>query len=145
MFPCHPWSLRRMPFPVFTSITKSSFQLAYEAISLCHVNIPLSIIINLFVFLLRQMESAHQFLNQKHIRAVEEPWRRSSRNEALGQMLVTNQRLDQLAAAQTEFRSCGMLQGTCLSNTLQVLGRFSTTNFSGVILKNFELSSSNCC
>jgi hypothetical protein len=35
----------------------------------------------------------------KHIRAVKEPWRRSSRNQPLGQMLVTNQRLDQLAAA----------------------------------------------
>ena len=26
----------------------------------------------------------------KHIRAVKEPWRRSNRNEALGQMLITN-------------------------------------------------------
>jgi hypothetical protein len=30
----------------------------------------------------------------KHIKAVKEPWRRSSHFEALGQMLVTNQRLD---------------------------------------------------
>jgi hypothetical protein len=47
----------------------------------------------------------------KHIRAVKEPWRRSNRNEALGQMLVTNQRLDQLAAAQTDFNNRGMLTG----------------------------------
>ena len=44
-----------------------------------------------------------------HRRAVKGPWRRSSRNEPLGQMLVTNQRLDQLAAARTDFNKRGML------------------------------------
>ena len=48
----------------------------------------------------------------KHIRSVKEPWRRSNRNEPLGQMLVTNQRLDQLSAAQTDFENRGMLHGT---------------------------------
>jgi hypothetical protein len=47
----------------------------------------------------------------KHIKAVKEPWRRSSRFEALGQMLVTNQRLDKLAAARVEFQACGLLGG----------------------------------
>jgi hypothetical protein len=51
----------------------------------------------------------------KHIKAVKEPWRRSSRFEALGQMLLTNQRLDKLAAARVDFAERGMLQGTCLS------------------------------
>jgi hypothetical protein len=55
----------------------------------------------------------------KHIRAVKEPWRRSNRNEALGQMLITNQRLDQLAAARTDFSQRGMLNGSCLSSILQ--------------------------
>lgn len=45
----------------------------------------------------------------KHIRAVKEPWCRSNRNQPLGQMLVTNQRLDQLAAARTDFVNRGML------------------------------------
>lgn len=45
----------------------------------------------------------------KHIRAVKEPWRRSNRNHPLGQMLVTNQRLDQLAAARTDFVNRNML------------------------------------
>jgi len=45
----------------------------------------------------------------KHIRAVKEPWRRSNRNQPLGQMLVTNQRLDQLAAARADFMDRGML------------------------------------
>ncbi|KAF8806795.1 hypothetical protein BYT27DRAFT_7256797 [Phlegmacium glaucopus] len=39
----------------------------------------------------------------RHITAVKKPWRRSSRFEALGQMLITNQRLDKLAAAQADF------------------------------------------
>ena len=48
----------------------------------------------------------------KHIKAVKEPWRRSSRFEALGQMLVTNQRLDKLAAARINFRARGMLRSS---------------------------------
>jgi hypothetical protein len=39
----------------------------------------------------------------KHIKAVKEPWRRSSRYKALGQMLLTNQRLDKLAACRVDF------------------------------------------
>ncbi|KAG2109141.1 hypothetical protein DEU56DRAFT_975209 [Suillus clintonianus] len=51
----------------------------------------------------------------KHIKAVKEPWRRSSRYKALGQMLVTNQRLDKLAASRADFTQRKMLDGTCLS------------------------------
>ena len=60
----------------------------------------------------------------KHRSAVKEPWRLSSRNEALGQMLVMNQRRDQLAAARTDFVNRGMLEGTCLDITLQAIGGF---------------------
>jgi hypothetical protein len=45
----------------------------------------------------------------KHIKAVKEPWRRSSRNQPLGQMLLTNQRLDKLAASRVDFQARGML------------------------------------
>ncbi|KAG2054280.1 hypothetical protein BDR06DRAFT_1050585 [Suillus hirtellus] len=45
----------------------------------------------------------------KHIKAVKEPWRCSSQYEALGQMLVTNQCLDKLAALRTDFTQCKML------------------------------------
>lgn len=45
----------------------------------------------------------------KHIKAVKEPWRRSSRFEALGQMLVTNQRIDKLSASRVDFASRGLL------------------------------------
>lgn len=59
----------------------------------------------------------------KHIKAVKEPWRRSSRFQALGQMLLVNQRLDNLAASRVDFANRGMLQGTCLSYILGQLGK----------------------
>ena len=45
----------------------------------------------------------------KHIKAIKEPWRRSNRYNALGQMLLTNQRLDKLAASRADFEARGML------------------------------------
>ena len=57
----------------------------------------------------------------KHIVAVKEPWRRSNRHKALGQMLLTNQRLDKLAAAYVDFTDRGMLEGTCLSEALKTI------------------------
>ncbi|KAG1804349.1 hypothetical protein EV424DRAFT_1330679 [Suillus variegatus] len=51
----------------------------------------------------------------KHIKAVKEPWCWSNRHNALGQMLVTNQRLDKLAASRVDFNARGMLTGTILS------------------------------
>jgi hypothetical protein len=54
----------------------------------------------------------------KHIRAVKKPWRRSNRYNALRQMLLTNQRIDKLAAARADFKARGMLQGTCLDAVL---------------------------
>ncbi|KAJ7166623.1 hypothetical protein C8R46DRAFT_1094922 [Mycena filopes] len=47
----------------------------------------------------------------KHIKAVKQPWRRSSRYEALGQMLTINDRLDKLAAIRVDFADRGMLAG----------------------------------
>jgi len=45
----------------------------------------------------------------RHITAVKRPWRRSNRHNALGQMLLTNQRLDKLQAACNNFVHRGML------------------------------------
>ena len=47
----------------------------------------------------------------QHITAVRKPWRRSSHFNALGQMLLTNQRLDKLHACGVDFRARGMLHG----------------------------------
>ncbi|TFY59764.1 hypothetical protein EVJ58_g5572 [Rhodofomes roseus] len=60
----------------------------------------------------------------KHIRAVKEPWRRSSRNNPLPEMLRTNQRLDKLAAARAVFTSRRMLDGDVLADALD-LGPFT--------------------
>lgn len=57
----------------------------------------------------------------KHIKAVKEPWRRSSRYKALKQMLRTITRLDKLAAAWKAFSPFGMMNGTTASYTAMVL------------------------
>ncbi|KAF7292184.1 hypothetical protein MIND_01245700 [Mycena indigotica] len=45
----------------------------------------------------------------KHIKAVKEPWRRSSKYEALSQMLTINDRLDNLASTRVDFEERGIL------------------------------------
>ncbi|KAI0348891.1 hypothetical protein OH77DRAFT_1543269, partial [Trametes cingulata] len=51
-----------------------------------------------------------------HIKAVKEPWRCSNRYNALGQMLLINQRLDKLAAARADFAARGMLEGPLVAS-----------------------------
>ena len=60
-------------------------------------------------------------MENKHIKAVKEPWQQLSKWEPMGQMLVTNQWMDKLAASHMIFESCGMLKGTCLSDVLHKL------------------------
>ncbi|PSS33982.1 hypothetical protein PHLCEN_2v1972, partial [Hermanssonia centrifuga] len=57
----------------------------------------------------------------RHITAVKEPWRRSNRHDALGQMLTINQRLHKLGAARADFEERGMLKGNVLSVTMKAL------------------------
>ncbi|KAF8223510.1 hypothetical protein L208DRAFT_1316457 [Tricholoma matsutake] len=47
----------------------------------------------------------------KHIRAVKHPYRHSSCNKPLSQMLLTNQRMDKLVSAQVNFTMRGMMEG----------------------------------
>ena len=54
-------------------------------------------------------------MESKHIKAVKEPYRRSSHFEALGQMLLTNQRIDKLAAFRVNLTTHNMLDGPCLA------------------------------
>ncbi|KDQ49560.1 hypothetical protein JAAARDRAFT_186918 [Jaapia argillacea MUCL 33604] len=53
----------------------------------------------------------------KHIKAVKEPWRRSSRYKALRQMLRTNQRMDKMAAHRQMLTKKGLMVGSTLSFT----------------------------
>jgi hypothetical protein len=55
----------------------------------------------------------------KHIKAVKEPWRRSSRYKALNQMLRTILRLEKMAALRQIFEKQGMLKGTTASYMAQ--------------------------
>ncbi|THG94792.1 hypothetical protein EW026_g6745 [Hermanssonia centrifuga] len=57
----------------------------------------------------------------RHITAVKEPWRRSNRHEAIGQMLTINERLHKLGAARADFEEHGMLKGNVLSATTKAL------------------------
>jgi hypothetical protein len=70
----------------------------------------------------------------KHIKAVKEPWRRSDRFDALSQMLLTNQRLDKLAASRVDFADRGMLRGTCLSYILEKLGTSNICSYRVILL-----------
>jgi hypothetical protein len=45
----------------------------------------------------------------RHITAMKKPWQRSSQYEALGQMLLINQRLNKLMAIHSDFISYGMM------------------------------------
>ncbi|KAH9987753.1 hypothetical protein BJV74DRAFT_491980, partial [Russula compacta] len=57
----------------------------------------------------------------KHIKAVKEPWRRSSRYKALVQMLRTICRLDKLTAACRAHTKLGMMDGTTASYAAMIL------------------------
>ena len=54
----------------------------------------------------------------KHIVAVKKPYRKSNKNNALGQILRSNDRMDKLAAARTDFQSRGMLEGSIIDGFL---------------------------
>ena len=71
----------------------------------------------------------------KHIAAIKKPWWQSNHYEALGQMLLTNQWLDKLAAFYVDFANCGMLEGTCLSDMLNLIGRSFTLVLSFQIIR----------
>ncbi|KAG2116424.1 uncharacterized protein F5147DRAFT_743077 [Suillus discolor] len=59
----------------------------------------------------------------KHIKAVKQPWRWSSKHNAIGQILLANQRLDKLAASRVDFAAHGMLVGSVLSRAVAALQR----------------------
>src|SRR5215472_15703188 len=50
----------------------------------------------------------------KHIKAVKKPWRRSNRHKALGQMLLTNQRIHKLTAARIQYTTSGLMHQSSL-------------------------------
>ncbi|EIW76871.1 hypothetical protein CONPUDRAFT_158023 [Coniophora puteana RWD-64-598 SS2] len=85
-----------------------------------------------YAFMIRQFGAPNglcsSITESMHIKAVKEPWRRSSRFEALKQMLLTNQRLAKLAAYRVELTARGMLQGKASSESdvLNVIQRYDS-------------------
>ncbi|KAH9162333.1 hypothetical protein EDB89DRAFT_2026206, partial [Lactarius sanguifluus] len=77
-----------------------------------------------YCFLIQQFGAPNglcsSITESKHIKAVKEPWRRSSRNEPLGQMLLTNQRLDKLAATRVDLGARGILEGPLLTSSIAI-------------------------
>ena len=69
-----------------------------------------------YIFLIQEFGAPNglcsSITESKHIKAVKEPWHCSSYFEALGQMLVTKQQLDKLAAAHVNFEAWGMLSAS---------------------------------
>ena len=61
----------------------------------------------------------------KHIKAVKEPWRRSSRYRALIQMLRILVRIDKMAVLQCKFAEMGMLVGTTASYMVRMKAKDS--------------------
>ncbi|KAG1855266.1 hypothetical protein F4604DRAFT_1883246 [Suillus subluteus] len=89
--------------------------------TLCHY----LMLIHLFGALNRICSSITE---SKHIKAVKEPWRRSSKFNALGQMLLTNQRLDKLAMSHSDFTACRMLDTSYISDHFAYLERSCARN-----------------
>jgi hypothetical protein len=55
----------------------------------------------------------------KHIKAVKEPWQRSSHFKALSQMVHTVTRLDKLAVLHQIYLQCGMMVGMTAASVMQ--------------------------
>jgi hypothetical protein len=87
-----------------------------------HFNYPRQHLLKHYVAMIRAFGSpsglCSSMTENKHIKAVKKPWRRSNRYKAMKQMLLANQRLDKLSASRAHFMFNGMLEGTCLSDAL---------------------------
>ena len=70
----------------------------------------------------------------KHIRAVKRPWRHSNHHEALGKMLLTNQRLDKLAYFQATHTGMWFLVPVVLKKDVQAV------KFDIILFKNFYIN-----
>ena len=94
-------------------------RIAFNAIRPDRYSLPRQHSIVHYKFLIQELGApgglCSSITESRHIAAVQEPCRRSSRFEALGQMLVTNQRLDKLAAARVNFQARAMLNASIFS------------------------------
>ncbi|KAI6009455.1 hypothetical protein F5J12DRAFT_905039 [Pisolithus orientalis] len=64
----------------------------------------------------------------KHIKAIKQPYWHTNHFQALGQMLLINQRLEKLIAMHANFKEHGMLNELLLSHALRALGTSQHSN-----------------
>ncbi|KAH9168314.1 hypothetical protein EDB89DRAFT_1855662 [Lactarius sanguifluus] len=76
----------------------------------------------------------------KHIKAVKEPWHHSNHCNALGQMLIINQRLDKLTAAHSYFESKGMMKSMVLADACERADLFVRSDLFVPIERGYPLS-----
>ncbi|KAF8325909.1 hypothetical protein F5887DRAFT_1065217 [Amanita rubescens] len=69
----------------------------------------------------------------RHITAVKKPWRRSNRYEALGQMLMTIQRLDKLTFAWVNFVNRGIIPPQFTSSVEQSGDAVDVINYNNIV------------
>ena len=85
-------------------------------------NLPQMHALKHFVWLIKEYGAPNglclSMTENKHIKAVKEPWCRSSHYKAMLQMLTTNTCLDKLAASRVNFKLRGMLEKDCFADAL---------------------------
>jgi hypothetical protein len=60
-------------------------------------------------------------MEYKHVKAMKQPWRWSSKHNTIGQMLLANQHLDKLTVSRVDFTARGMLIDSVLSRAVAPL------------------------
>ncbi|KAG2069776.1 hypothetical protein BDR04DRAFT_1128746 [Suillus decipiens] len=89
-----------------------------------------------YVYLIQQFSAPNglcsSITKSKHIKAVKEPWGHSSKHNALGQMLVTDQHLNKLAAAHVDFANHRI---KCACNVLALVKELNLPCFPDLILE----------
>jgi hypothetical protein len=86
------------------------------------ISLPRQHALSHYAFLIRLFGSPNglcsSITESKHIKAVKEPWRRSSRFKALAQMLCSIIRMEKMAALRRTFNRLGMLKTSLVSDMI---------------------------
>jgi hypothetical protein len=87
------------------------------------ISLPRQHALSHYAFLIRLFGSPNglcsSITESKHIKAVKEPWRRSSRFKALVQMLCAIIRMEKMAALRRTFNRLGMLTTSLVSDVME--------------------------
>ena len=103
------------------AVTKfHAYHIIFEDVGICnHFSLPCQHSVKHFWLLIQMFGAPNGLCSSitelKHIKAVKEPYWHSCHFEALSQMLLTNQRIDKLAACHINLTTCNMLDGPCLA------------------------------